>query len=159
MIQFGVGYWTVNMIADQLATEDVILTKNKHNNTCRIYHGTHDIFLGTFGTLLGFQDYTAVPGGVYKDSGRVNINRWLQYVTIGCDAVNTFKNFDRYGLRSNIIATFPVTTEQSLNNTVTYHKDVNFEAALNNGTLNAFTFYVNTNIKQEVRLYILMVVL
>ena len=93
---------------------------------------------------------------MYKDSGCLNIKRWLQYVTIGRDAVNTFKNFDRFGSRSNIIATFPITIEQPLNNTVTYRKDVNFETPLNNGTLNAFTFYVNTNIPQKVKLYILM---
>ena len=85
VVQFGVGYWTFNMISDRLATENITLTKNKCNNTCRIYHATHSISLGEFGVLLEFAKNTTIPGGVYKDSGHVNINLWLQYVTIGCE--------------------------------------------------------------------------
>ena len=79
VVQFGVGYWTFNMISEQLATEGITLIKNKHNKTCRIFHATHSISLGEFGILLGFVKNTTVPGGTYKDSGRVNV---MEGVTI-----------------------------------------------------------------------------
>ena len=79
------------------------------------------------------------------------------YVTIGCSAVDTSKNFDRHGQRSNVIATFPVPTEQSLKGTVTFHKDVHFEAPLSNGCTNVLTFFVNTNLTQPIlKLYALI---
>ena len=80
----------------------------------------------------------------------------LKFVTIGCDCVNTIENFNINGKRSNIIATFPITTEQSLNETVTFCKDVNFEAPLTNGTHNSFNFHVGTNVGDDVKLNILI---
>ena len=100
-----------------LKEENVVFTQNEYNNTCRIYNATHSINLGSFGLLIGFAKDTVIAAGVYKDSGRVNINQYLQYITIGCDAVNTSKNFNRYGQRSNVIATLPIETHQSLNGT------------------------------------------
>ena len=93
---------------------------------------------------------------MWKDSGIVNINTGLKYITIGCDCVNTLKNFNTNGERSNTIATFPITTEQSLNETVSFYKDVNFEVLITNGTRNAFTFYVETNVGDDVKLNILI---
>ena len=106
--------------------------------------------------MLGFTENTTIMPELWVISGTVNIHKWLEYITIGCHAVNTQKNFDRFGQRSNIFATLPITTEQPLNNMVTFYKDVNFEAPLNNGTFNVFTFHVNTSIPRFVKLYILM---
>ena len=86
----------------------------------------------------------------------MNINMGLKFVTIGCDCVNTIENCNINGKRSNIIATFPITTEQSRNETVTFSNDVNFEAPLTNGTHNSFNFHVGTNVGDDVKLIILI---
>ena len=156
IIQFGTGYWTFNMIAQQLAEEGISLEKNRHNNTCRIHCSTHTIELGEFGTILGFAKNTIVQRDVWKDSGTVNINMGLEFITIGSYSVKTLRNFDTNGERSNIIATFLITTEQSLNETVTFYKDVNFEAPITNGTHNSFNFHVGTNVGNDVKLNILI---
>ena len=96
--------------------------------------------------LVGFEKDTTIPQDTWKDSGTVNINMGLKYITIGCDCVNTLKNFDTNGERSKTIATFPITAEQSLNGSVTFYKDVNFEAPLTNGTHTYFNFHVGTNV-------------
>ena len=107
--------------------------------------------------LLGFAKNTIVQAGVWKDSGTVNINMGLKYVTIGCNCVNALKNLNTNGVRSNTIATFPITTEQLLNETVTFYKDVNFEVPITNGTHDAFTFYVGTKVgDDDVKLNILI---
>ena len=107
--------------------------------------------------LLRFARNTVIQAGVWKDSGTVNINMGLKYITIGCDCVNTLKNFNTNGERSDIIfSTFPITTEQSLNETVSFYKDVNFEVPITNGTHNSFTFYVGTNVGDDVKLNILI---
>ena len=89
VVQFQKGYWSFQKIQERLKEENVLLTQNEYNNTCRIYSATHSINLGRFGLLIGFAKDTVIAAGVYKDSGRVNINQYLQYITIGCDAVNT----------------------------------------------------------------------
>ena len=41
VLQFGVGYWTFDMISELLGKkESVTLKKNRHNNTCRIHSVT-----------------------------------------------------------------------------------------------------------------------
>ena len=144
------------MIVERLGEEGISLEENRHNNTCRIHCSTHTIELGGFGTLFGFEDNTVIQRHAWKDSGAVNINMGLEYATIGSDCVNTLKNFDVDGERSNIIATFPITTEQSLNETLTFYKDVNLEAPLTNGTHNSSNFHVRTNIGNNVELEILI---
>ena len=79
LVQFGAGYWTFYQIVKRLEEEDETLTKSEFNNTCLIHHATHSISLGSFGLLLGFPKDTVIPAGTYKDSGRVNINLWLEY--------------------------------------------------------------------------------
>ena len=149
VIQFGVGYWSFNMIMEQLAEESISLKKNKHNNTCRIHCETHSLELGNFGLLLGFEKDTVIQRGNWTDSNTVNINMGLKYITIGCSCVDSLKNFDTNGERSKTIATFPITTEQPLNEYISFYKDVNFEAPVSNGTYNLLTFDVGSNVKNE----------
>ena len=80
----------------------------------------------------------------------------LKYITIGCECVNTSKNFDKNGERSKTIATFPITTEQPLNEYISFYNDVNFEAPVSNGTHNILTFNVGSNVKENVELDILI---
>ena len=155
VLQFGMGYWTFDMISERLSLEKVSLKKNRHNNTCRIHSDDYEIHLGNFGLLIGFEKDTVIPRTITKDSGEVNVNSGLRFVTIGCDIVNSSKNFCVDGCRSKTIATFPITTEQPLFNYVSYYKDVNFEAPTVNGIHNCLKFSVDTNIDEEVEMNIL----
>ena len=109
VLQFGMGYWTFDMISEMFTEEGVSLKRNRHNNTCRIHCEKHSLNLGNFGLLLGFEKDTVIQRRVYKDN-----SMGLRFVSIGCDIVNPSKNFDTNGERSKIIATFPITTEEPL---------------------------------------------
>ena len=156
VLQFGMGYWTFDMIAERLSLEKVSLKKNRHNNTCRIHSDKYEMHLGNFGLLIGFEKDTVITRGTKKDSGEVNVNSGLRFVTIGCDIINNAKNFCVDGCRSKTIATFPITTEQPLFNYVSYYKDVNFEAPIVNGIHNCLKFFVDTNIDEEVEMNVLV---
>ena len=97
ILQFGMGYWTFDMISERFTEEDVSLKKNRHNKTCRIHCEKHTPNLGSFGLLLGFEKDTVIQRKVYKDSSEVNVNMGLRFVSIGCDIVNPLKNFDTNG--------------------------------------------------------------
>ena len=155
ILQFGMGYWTFDMISERFAEEGVSLKKNRHN-TCRIHRDKFTLSLGSFGLLLGFVRNTVIQRAVCKDSGEVNVNMGLRFVSIGCDIVNPLKNFDTNGERSKNIATFPITTEEPLFNYVSFYKDVNFEAPAVNGIHNVLKFYVDTNILENVEMNLLI---
>ena len=155
VLQFGTGYWTFNMISERLRLDDVMLTKNRHNGTCRIHSDKYEIHLGNFGLLLGFKKDTVITRGTKTHSGEVDVNSGLRLVTIGCDIVNLTKNFNPGGKRSKTIATFPITTEQPLFNYISFYKNVNFEAPVINGIHNRLNFFVETNIEEEVEMNIL----
>ena len=131
VLQFGMGYWTFDMISERFAEEGVSLKKNRHNNTCRIHCEKHSLNLGNFGLLLGFEKDTVIQRRVYKDSSEVNVNMGLRFVSIGCDIVNPSKN-------------------------LSFYKDVNFEAPVINGTHNFLKFFVDTNIEETVEMNILI---
>ena len=152
VLQFGIGYWTFDMIVERLALESVSLKKNRHNKTCRIHSNKYEIHLGNFGTLIGFEKGRVITRGTKTDSKEVNVNSGLRFVTVGCDIVNDVKNFCIDGCRSKVIVTFPITTEQPLFNYVSYYKDVNFEAPVINGIHNVLKFFVDTNIDEEVEM-------
>ena len=67
--------------------------------------------------------------------------------------MDTDRNFDSNG-RSKIIATTPVTSEQSLNSSVTFYDNIHSEVSVLNGDHNMFEFDVNTNIGNKVGLTI-----
>ena len=98
-----------------------------------VVNGDHNVFEFTVGTNLG-----------------------LRYVTVECNTVDTDKNFDRYGKRSKVIITLPVTTEQSLNSSVTHYRDFTSEVAVVNGDHNVFEFTVGTNLETVVNLKIML---
>ena len=135
--------------------ENLNLTRNQHNGTCRIHSDKYEIHLGNFGLLLGFVKDTVITRGTKVDSGEVDVNSGFRLVTIGCDIVNPTKNFNPGGKRSKTIATFPITTEQPLFNYVSFHKNVNFEAPVINGIHNRLLLSVDTNIDEEVEMNIL----
>ena len=155
VIQFGTGYWTFDMISERLKLDEISLTKNRHNNTCRIHSNKYEIHLGSLGLLLGFVKNTVITRGTKVDSGVVDVNSGLRLVTIGCDIANPTRNFDPGGRRSKIIATFPITTEEPIFNYISFYKNVNFEAPAVNGIHNRLIFYVGTNIEDTVEMNIL----
>ena len=117
-VAFEEGYWTFNMIADCLAGSGITLERHKHDNRCTI-HSSKKLNLYRFGLLLGFPENTIVPKNTKSKSPFVvDINRGLRYVTLGCNCVNTDRNFDTYGNRSRVFARIPVTTEQRIRHTV-----------------------------------------
>ena len=66
VVQFQKGYWSFQKIQERLKEENVLLTQNEYNNTCRIYSATHSINLGSFGLLIGFVKDTVIAAGVCK---------------------------------------------------------------------------------------------
>ena len=119
-VAFEEGYWTFNMIAEHLAESGIRLERHMLDNRCSILSSKKKLYLYHFGPLLGFPENAIIPKNTKtKSSSVVDINRGLEYITIGCNCVNIDRNFDTYGNPSRAFARIPVTTEQSLNESVT----------------------------------------
>ena len=103
-VAFEEGYWTFNMIADRLAESGITLERHKHDNRCSIT-SSKKLNLYRFGPLLGFPENEIIPKNTKSKSYfPVDINRGLRYVTIGCNCVNTDRNFDTNGNPSRVFA-------------------------------------------------------
>ena len=123
-VTFEEGYWSFNMISEKLSENNVQLERNRYNNTCKI-RSPSQINLLNFGPLLGFPVNTIIPVNTWTTSpSNVDVNLGLRYVTLGCNCVDTDKNFDSNGKRSNVFATISVTSEQSLNISVTFYNNI-----------------------------------
>ena len=120
-ITFGEGYWSFNMISERLGESNILLERNKHDNTCKI-RSTKQLNLLNFVPLLGFPVNKVIQPNTWRNSpSHVDANLGLQYVTVACNCVDTDRNFDSNGRRSKVIATVPVASEQSLNSSVTFY--------------------------------------
>ena len=155
-ITFGERYWSFNMISERLGESNVQLERNRHDNTCKI-RSAKQLNLLNFGPLLGFPVNKVIqPNAWTNSSSHVDVNLGLQYVTVACNSVDADRNFDSNGRRSKVIATVPVTSEQSLNSSVTFGNDnIRSEVSVLNGDHNMFEFDVNTNIGNKVGLTIM----
>ena len=123
-VAFEEGYWTFNVIVDHLAESGITLERHMHDNRCSIL-SPKKLNLYHFGPLLGFEDNTIIPKNTKtKSPSVVDINRGLEYITIGCNCVNTDRNFDTSGNPSRVFAQIPVTTKQSLNESVTTYDNI-----------------------------------
>ena len=153
-ITFGEGYWSFNMISERLGESNIQLERNRYDNTCKI-RSTKQLNLLNFGPLLGFPVNAVIQANTWMNSpSSVDVNLGLRYVTVGCDCVDTDRNFDSKG-RSKIIATIPATSEQSLNSSVTFYDNIHSEVSVLNGDHNMFEFDVSTNIGNKVGLTIM----
>ena len=85
----------------------------------------------------------------------VDVNLGLRYVTVECNCFDTDRNFNSNGNRSKVIATVPVTSEQSLSSSITFYDTIKSEVSALNGDHNMFEFDVNTNIGNKVGLTIM----
>ena len=123
-ITFGERYWSFNMISEKLAESNIQLERNRYDNTCKI-RSPRQINLLYFGPLLGFPVNTVVRANTWTNSpSDVDVNLGLRYVTVSCGCVDTDRNFDSNGMNSKVIATIPVTLEQSLNESVTFYDTI-----------------------------------
>ena len=153
-VTFGEGYWSFNMISEKLNESNIQLERNRYDNTCKI-RSSRQLNLFNFGLLLGFPVNTVIQANTWTNSpSNVDVNLGLRYVTVSCNCVDTDRNFDSNGRRSKVIATIPVTSEQSLNSSVTFYDNIHSEVSVLNGDHNMFEFDVNTNIGNKVGLTI-----
>ena len=155
-VAFEEGYWTFNMIADRLAESGITLERYKHDNERSIL-SPKKLNLYHFGPLLGFPENTIIPKNTKSKSPFVVdiINRGLRYVTLGCNCVNTDRNFDTNSKPSRVFARILVTTEQSLNESVTSYDNIHTSVSVLNGDHSTFQFDVNTNIGYGVGLTVM----
>ena len=156
VIKFERGFWTLFQMAKRFEEEGVKLTFNAHSNTCRIFCKDAQLELEQFGVLLGFPENKVVTKGTYSDSEVVNIMQHLEYITLECDLVDREKNTDRYGQKSNVIATLPIDTTQNLNGSFTHYRDLTFVAPVKEGerTYCKFTIEDNTRSGQVIKCYL-----
>ena len=154
-VAFEQGYWTFRMISEHLAKSGIMLERHMHDNRCSIL-SPKKLNLYHFGPLLGFEANTIISKNTKTKSPLVNdINRGLKYITIGCNCVNTDRNFDTYGNPSQVFARIPVTTEQSLNESVTTYNNIHTSISVLNGDHSRFQFDVKTNIGYDVGLTVM----
>ena len=143
------------MISERLGESNIQLERNRHDNTCKI-RSAEQLNLLNFGPLLGFPVNKVIQPNTWTNSpSNVDINLGLRYVTVGCNWVDTDRNFNSNGRRSKVIATVPVTSEQNSNSSVTFYDTIKSKVSVLNGDHNMFEFDVNTNIGNKVGLTIM----
>ena len=154
-VTFEEGYWSFNMISEKLAENNIQLQRNRFDNTCKIRLPSQ-INLLNFGYFLGFPVNTIIQANTWTNSpSNVDVNLGLRYVTVGRNCVDTIRNFDSNGERSEVIASIPVTSEQSLNESVTFYNNIHSSFSTLNGDHNVFEFDVSTNIGNKVGLSVM----
>ena len=154
-ITFEEGYWTFNMISERLSESNIQLERNRYDNTCKI-RSAKQLNLLNFGPLLGFPVNKIIQPNTWTNSpSNVDVNLGLRYVTVEYNCVDTDRNFDSNGRRSKVIATVPVTSEQSLSSLITFYDTIKSEVSELNGYHNIFELNVDTNIGNKVGLTII----
>ena len=143
------------MISEKLGESNIQLERNRYDNTCKI-RSAKQLNLLNFGPLLGFSVNKVIRPNTWTNSpSNVDINLGLQSVTVECNCVDTDRNFDSNGRRSKVIATVPVTSEQSLSSSITFYGTTKSEVSVLNGDHNMFELNVDTNIGNKVGLTIM----
>ncbi len=149
VITFDEGYWTFDMIQDKLRDNKIALKYNAHDNTWKIY-SDKAFSLKKFGVLLGFPaSYTVTPKVWRTSLNAVDINLGLKYITLDCNSVNSAKNFNRQGKRSQTLFTFPILPNQNLSSAVSYFSNIGSTSPINNGIFNSLTFTISSNIGDD----------
>ena len=156
-ITFEEGYWTFEMMKEKLEKGKVKLVANKHNDTCKIRSDGENLNLKKFAPLLGFPENKVISDGSWETSPKVvDVNRGLRYINVNCSIVDTSENFNTDGNRSQTMASIPIPSDQSLNSTVTFLKNINGKVTINNGCFNRLIFDVHTNIERKVDMDLLL---
>ena len=155
-ISFEEGYWTFNMMKEKLEKENVKLEANIFNDTCKIQSNGANLNLKNFGPLLGFPVNKVLSSGSWATSPKVvDVNRGLRFVNINCSIVDAMSNFNTDGKRSHTIVSLPIPTDQSLNSTVSFFKNINAKVKINE-YFNRIIFNVDTNIENNVKMDLLL---
>ena len=148
-ITFDEGYWTFDMIQGKLRDNKIALKYNAHDNTCKMY-SDKTLNLKKFGPLLGFPlSYTVTPKVWQTSLNAVDINLGLKYVTLGFNSINSARNFNRQGKRSQTLFTFPILPNQNLSSTVSYFINIGSTTPISNGIFGSFTFTIDSNIDDD----------
>ena len=157
-ITFEEGYWTFEMIKEKLEKNKKIkLVSNKHNNTCKIRSDGENLNLKKFALLLGFPENKILSDGSWETSPKVvDVNRGLRYINVNCSIVDTSENSNTDGERSQTLVSLPIPSDQSLNSTATFFKNIDSKVTINNGCFNTLIFDVNTNIEEKVDMDLLL---
>ena len=155
-ISFEEGYWTFNMIKEKLEKENVKLEANMYNDTCKIQSNGANLDLKNFGPLLGFSVNKVLSDGSWETSPKVvDVNRGFRYVNVDYSIVDMSSNFNTDGKRSQTLVSFPIPSNQSLNSTVSHFNNINSKVKID-GSFNRIIFNVNTNIKNDVDMDLLL---
>ena len=80
----------------------------------------------------------------------MDVNRGLRYITINCDLIDLNQNFNSNGARSCTLVTVPIPTNQLLNGTNSFYKDVDSQVVIKNGSINRIYFSIDSNISETV---------
>ena len=153
-ILFPPGYYTFGEIAKRLANEDITLTSNSYNNTCRIFCQDESLGLGLIGELLGFGPNKTMPKNTFLDSKTVGVNLGVRSISIACSLVNSTRNWDKYQKGSEVVATIPVTTDVPLNGSIEKFANQTWSAPTIGGEFSFLTFEVRDNMMHNlVRIY------
>ena len=108
VLQFGMGYWTFDMISELLGKkESITLKKNRHNNTFRIHSDKYEIHLGNFGLLIGFEKDTVITRGLTKDSGESTSTRDFDLPPSVATLSTTLKIFASTDVEAKPLRRFP----------------------------------------------------
>ena len=147
-ILFEEGYWTFAKIKKRLAGNNIKLELVGMKS--KIYLEM-DLNLRGIGKLLGFPEGKLTNSRTWETSpGEVDVNKGLRYVTINCDLIDSNQNFNSNGARSCTLVTVPIPTNQLLNGTNSFYKDVDSQVVIKNESINRIYFSIHSNISETV---------
>ncbi len=107
--------------------------------------------LGNFGALLGFPNSAEIQAKTVATSPKsIDINLGLKYVTLNCNSIDSVRNFDRQGRRSQTLFTLPVLSNQNLSSAVSYFSNIGSTTPMNNGIFNSLTFTIGSNTNEHI---------
>ena len=145
-VKFELGYWTFDLIKKKLEVLNGNLTINANENNTSCTVTTDDnLQLKRFGELLGFHNSTIINSRASKTSKTIEINSYLRYIQINCDAVDRTCNIDNNGKRSATLLTLPITTKESLKGSVSHYVDIESKIPIDKVVYNKLNFNVLGN--------------
>ena len=117
---------------------------------CKIYSET-DLNLQEIEKLLSFPKGKLINSRTWETSpGEVDVNKGFRYITIICDLIDSNQNFNSNGARTCTLVTVPILTNQLLNGTNSFYKDVDSQVVIKNGSINRIYFSIDSNISETV---------
>ena len=123
----------------------VTLEENENGRTCSIT-SVNVINMKNFGPILGFDKDQVIKANTKIKSGKtVNINNDLKYIEVKCSLVDSQRNIDTNGKRSDVILTLPITSTNTLKGSVQHYFYIESKIPINKGFCNILNFNVIGN--------------